>query len=76
MRRPRRSVAVFCIGVIALAPFLPGISFDYALFELQWVLLPDDTPLAAVIPSGPGSEQPVPLFALLPSRAPPTASPA
>ncbi len=73
MRRPNRAVAGVCIGVIALAAFLPGISsLAYALFEPRWVLLPDDTPVGVCIPATPGNEQPDPLLPLLPSRAPPS----
>jgi hypothetical protein len=73
MRRPNRSVVGLCIGVIALSALLPGISpLEYALFEPQWVLLPDDTPVAVYSPVAPGDEQPVPFLSLLPSRAPPS----
>lgn len=73
MPRPGRSVVGLCIAVIALAAFLPGISsLEYALFEPQWVLLPDDTPVAVCAIGTPGDEQPVPLVSLLPSRAPPS----
>jgi hypothetical protein len=73
MPRPSRSVVGLCVAVIALAALLPGIaSLEYALFEPQWVLLPDDTPVAVCIITAPGNEQPVPLLSLLPSRAPPS----
>jgi len=73
MARPNRSVAGLCIAVIVLAAFLPGISaLDYALFEPQWVLLPDEVRLAVYSPVEPGDEQPVPFLSLLPSRAPPS----
>jgi hypothetical protein len=73
MSRPSRSVAGLCIAVIALAAFLPGISaLEYALFEPQWVLLPDDTPVAVCSTVACRDEQPVPLFSVLPSRAPPS----
>ena len=50
MPRPNRSVVGLCIAVIALSAFLPGISsLEYALFEPQWVLLPDDAPVAVCI---------------------------
>jgi hypothetical protein len=72
MPRPSRSVAGLCIAVIALAAFLPGISaLEYALFEPEWVLLPDDTPVVVCSPVACGDEQPVPFLSLLPSRAPP-----
>jgi hypothetical protein len=73
MPRPNRSVAGVCIALIALAAFLPGISLlDWALFEPEWVLLPDDTPVAEDRAVGSCDEQPVPLLSLLPSRAPPS----
>jgi hypothetical protein len=73
MLRRNRSVAAVCIGVIALSAFLPGISsLEYALFEFQWVLLPDDTPVAVCIATAPGDEQPLRLLSLLQSRAPPS----
>ena len=72
MPRPNRSVAGFCIAVIVLAAFLPGLcAFDYALFEPQWVLLPDEVIVAVDRPDTPCDEQPAPLLSLLPSRAPP-----
>lgn len=72
MPRPRRSVVGLCIAVIAVAALLPGISsLDYAVFELPWVLLPDDTPVALGSTATRSNEQPVPLFSLVPARAPP-----
>lgn len=71
MPRPRRPVVGLCVVVIALAAFLPGISLESALFAPQWVLLPDDTPVAVCIIATDEDEQPVPLVSLLPSRAPP-----
>ena len=74
MHRRNRAVAGLCIAVIAVSALLPGIfAFDYALFEPQWILLPDEA-LAAVTPTvARGDEQPLPLFSLLPSRSPPSA---
>ena len=73
MPRPSRSVVGLCVAVIALTAFLPGVSLlDYALFEPQWILLPDEAPVALCITATPGIEQPRPLLSLLPSRAPPT----
>ncbi len=73
MFRPNRSVSGFCIAVIVLAAFLPGIcALDAALFEPLWVLLPDEVIVAvdhAVIPC---DEQPVALFSLVSSRGPPS----
>ena len=51
MFRPRRSVAAFCIAVIVLAAFLPGVSVvGYATFEPQWILLPDEVVVALDVP--------------------------
>jgi hypothetical protein len=73
VRRPRRSVVCLCVAVIVLAALLPGSSvLDYALFEPQWVLLPDDPPVVVCITSAPSREQPASLLSLLPSRAPPS----
>ena len=73
MPRPSRSIAGVCIAVTVLAAFLPGISsFDYALFEPLWVLLPDQTPVAVYTAVVPCDEQPVPLLSLVSSRAPPS----
>ena len=73
MRRPTRSVVGFCIVIVALSAVLPGISvLDYAVFEPQWVLLPDDTPIAVCITVGPCNEQLLSFRSLLPSRAPPS----
>lgn len=72
MFRPHRSVAGFCIAVIVLAAFLPGVcALDYALFEPQWVLLPDEITVAVDTPVVVSDEQTVPLLSLVPSRAPP-----
>ena len=72
MPRPNRSVAGFCIAVIVLAAFLPGLcALDYALFEPGWVLLPEEVIVARDFPEARCDEQPVPLVSLLSSRAPP-----
>ena len=73
MPRPNRSVVGVCIAVVAVSAFLPGIFLlEYALFEPQWVLLPDDTLVAVCSTVALRDEQPVPLFSQLPSRAPPS----
>jgi hypothetical protein len=73
MPRPRRSVAGLCIAVIVLAAFLPGVcALDYALFEPQWVLLPDEITVAVDTPVVVSDAQTVPLLSLVPSRAPPS----
>ena len=72
MRRNRRSVAWLCLGITALAVFLPGVwAFDAACFAPEWVLLPDDTPGEFVAPFANHDEQPLALRALLSSRGPP-----
>ena len=72
MRRPSRVVAGVCIAAITLAAFVPGVwTFDYALLEPQWVLLPDETLVAAAFGVVPCDEQPAALLTLLPPRAPP-----
>jgi hypothetical protein len=73
MRSHRRSIAVACIAVIALAALVPGLAaFDHALLEPVWVLLPGEAPVefCPAIPAG--TEQPLRLLSLLPSRAPPS----
>jgi hypothetical protein len=73
MPRPRRSVVIVCVAIVALAAFLPVSSLHlYAIFELHWVLLPDDAPAALVLTIAPFDEQSVPLLSSLPSRAPPS----
>ncbi len=73
MLRPNRSVAGFCIAVIVLAAFLPGVcALDHALFEPLWVLLPDEVTVVVDRPLTPSDEQPVPLLSLLSSRGPPS----
>jgi hypothetical protein len=75
MPRPNRTVAFACIAIIALAAFLPGISaLDHAWFELQWVLLPDETTVLVETGQSTSSERPLGLLSLLPSRAPPFVS--
>jgi hypothetical protein len=72
MPRPRRSVVLLCVAVIALAPFLPGVSaLDFAVVEPSFVLLPDLSSAVAPEPTAAADEQPVSLLSLLPSRAPP-----
>ena len=72
MFRPNRSVAGFCIAVIVLAAFLPGVcALDGALFEPLWILLPDEVIVAVDLAVTPCDEQPVSLFSLLASRGPP-----
>jgi hypothetical protein len=72
MRRPGRAAVGVCIAIIAVAALLPGFpGLDYATFEPVWVLLPYDGPVAPVAISDPGTEQPLRLLSLLPSRAPP-----
>jgi len=76
MPRPYRSVAGFCIAVIVLSAFLPGLcTLDYASFEPQWVLLPDEVSVAVDVPTPPSNEQPAPLLSLLAPRAPPARLP-
>jgi hypothetical protein len=73
MPRPRRSVVGVCVAVVLLAACLPGIwSLDAAVFAPQWVLLPDEVPVAIESPIARGSEQPVSLLSLTASRAPPS----
>ena len=73
MIRPNRSVAGFCVAVIVLAAFLPGIcALDAVLFEPLWVLLPDEVVVAVERPVTPCDEQPVALLSLLSSRGPPS----
>jgi hypothetical protein len=72
MIRPSRSVAGLCIAVIAIAAFLPGLSLDFVVFEPQWVLLPDDAPVAVCVVVPVCDEQPAPLLSLLNSRGPPS----
>ena len=73
MIRPNRSVAGFCIAVIVLAAFLPGLcALDGVLFEPLWVVLPDEVVVAVERPIIPCDEQPVALLSLLSSRGPPS----
>jgi hypothetical protein len=73
MPGPNRAVAALCIAIIAIAALVPpGLaSFDAAWFEVPYVLLPPGAsvaiPPACVAPS----EQPLPLFSVPGSRAPP-----
>ncbi len=72
MLRPNRSVAGFCIAVLVLAAFLPGVcALDHVLFEPLWVLIPDEVTVAVDRPVTSCDEQPAPLLALVASRAPP-----
>jgi hypothetical protein len=72
MPRTHRSIVVLCIAFVALAAFHPGASIlDHAVLEVQWILLPD--PGAITVPQlrAVQDEQPLSLFPVLPSRAPP-----
>jgi hypothetical protein len=72
MHRPHRCAVGLCVAVIAVAVLLSGIAaLDYALLEPQWVLLPDEAPVAPGITVIACDEQPVPLLRVLSSRAPP-----
>jgi hypothetical protein len=73
MPRANRSVAGFCIALVVLSAFLPGVcAFDCALLEPCWILLPNATPVAVCIAVTPGNEQPLSFLSLLASRAPPS----
>jgi hypothetical protein len=73
MPRPQRSFVALGIAIIALAPFLPGISAVYcAVIELQWVLMPDEVLVCVFTIPPSDDEQPLALAALLPARAPPS----
>ena len=73
--RPRRPIVYLCIGVIALAAFLPGFgAFDHALVVPCWVLLQEQPAIVAIAPAPRVADQPCALASLLPSRAPPAAS--
>jgi hypothetical protein len=76
MPGPNRAVAALCIAIIAIAAFLPpGLaSLDAAWFELAWVLLPPDASVAISRPSDAPREQPLSLFSVPGSRAPPPGS--
>ena len=72
MARPRRSVVLLCVALIALAAFLPGAAAsDYVLVKPYWILLPDLTPTFISEPAATADEQPASLVTLLPPRAPP-----
>ena len=73
MPRPQRSFVALCIAIIALAPFLPGISAVYcAVVEPQWVLLRDDLIVCDCALPPADDDQPLALVALLSARAPPS----
>lgn len=75
IRRRRALVVGLCIAVVAVAAFLPGTSaLDYALFELPWVLLPDQAPTAFHAVPARASEQPDSLLSLALERGPPPSS--
>jgi hypothetical protein len=68
----RKSVVLFCIAAALFAAFVPAVSdFVWLDIAVRWVLLPD----TSVVPIRPAvvaaSEQPLPLFSLSSSRAPP-----
>jgi len=75
-RRARRTVAFLCLATLALAVFLPGVTAaDYAVLPaVDWVLLPQLSPLDAVSSVPVRSEQLGALRAALPPRAPPSSS--
>jgi hypothetical protein len=52
---------------------VPGLAaFDHALLEPLWVLLPGEAPVDFCPALPAGTEQPLGLLSLLPSRAPPS----
>jgi hypothetical protein len=75
VRRPSRSLIRFLILAVLLAGLLPGAGGLYAaIVDPLWVLLPDLVPVAIALEPARVDEQPLSLFALLPSRAPPARS--
>ena len=73
MPRTHRSIVVLCIAFVALAAFHPGASIlDHAVLEVQWILLPDPDSITVAQLYAVLDEQPLALFSVLASRAPPT----
>ena len=70
----RRTVAAgLAIAILVVAVCLPGITaIDYAVFELPWTLLPDETPAEPPRLAARTDDQPLALRGLLPPRAPPS----
>lgn len=74
MFRLRSSVAAGLIAVITISAFVPGLcSLEAALFEPLWILVPDAALARADDSVAVCREQPLPLFSLSLSRAPPSA---
>jgi hypothetical protein len=75
MPRPNRSVVGFCLVVIVVAAFVPGMfALGQAPIEPRWVLLPDPVSVALDGPVTATDEQPIPLLSLASSRSPPARS--
>jgi hypothetical protein len=72
MPRAHSSVVVLCVAIVALAPFVTGGLLDYALLEVQWILVGDLTTGSVHSPEPFPDEQRLSLRSLLPSRAPPS----
>jgi hypothetical protein len=72
MRRGRRSIAFFCVALLAVAALLPGgAGLDAVLAEPQWILLPDQQAAEPPVALVSEDEQPIALVSLLASRGPP-----
>jgi hypothetical protein len=72
MPRAHSSVVVLCVAIVALAPFVTGGLLDYALLEVQWILVGDLTTGTVHPPEPFPDEQRLSLRSILPSRAPPS----
>ena len=70
--RTRKSFALFCIGVVVFATFLPVVSTVFtAILTPLWLVVPAVVAVVIRRMAVRCDEQPVSLFSLLLSRAPP-----
>lgn len=70
--RTRKSFALFCIGVVVFATFLPVISTVFtAILTPLWLVVPAVVAVVIRRMAVRCDEQPVSLLSLLLSRAPP-----
>lgn len=74
MPRPGAPVIIVCVALAAFAALLPGASgLDYAILSPAWVVVPGATVVVVSICADCCDDQPLALFSLAPSRAPPVA---
>ncbi|HET9319675.1 MAG TPA: hypothetical protein VFO27_07860 [Bryobacteraceae bacterium] len=70
----RKSIALVCLAAFLLAALVPVASgLPFAILAPLWLFLAAVVCVSLVRPADDGNSLPVPVFSILPSRAPPVA---